>query len=99
MSMKHRFVHEFEDDPPHGDFDVELDPPAGARVRFNLDGHAIWLSANRAGWLHLARICAEMGLHSQSKEGYHFHRGYDLKRRFEAGREVSFELSGDDEPA
>jgi hypothetical protein len=45
-------------------------------VQFKVDGGDIWLSANRSGWLHLARICAEMGLHTESANGYHFHRGY-----------------------
>jgi hypothetical protein len=91
--MRHRFVHEFEDDPPLGDFEVQLDPPEDARIQFHLDGRDIWLSANRAGWLHLARICAEMGLHTESKPGYHFHRSYDWKTSLAPGHEVSFELS------
>jgi hypothetical protein len=96
--MKHRFVHEFEDDPPLGDFEVALDGPPGARIRFDLEGRDIWLSANREGWLHLARICAEMALHSQNKPGYHFHRTYDWNDSPGSEHEVSFELSGD-EPA
>jgi len=94
--MKHRFVHEFEDDPPHGDFEVELDTPAGAQIRFDVQGENIWLSTDRAGWLHLARICAEMALHSGSKPGYHFHRSYDWKTSPASGKEVSFELAPDD---
>jgi len=39
--MKHRFVHEFEDDPPFGDFDIELDTPQGAHIQFDLEGRAI----------------------------------------------------------
>jgi hypothetical protein len=93
--MKHRFVHEFEDDPPFGDFDIELDTPQGAHIQFDLEGRAIWLSANRAGWLHLARICAEMALHTQNKPGYHFHRTYDWKDSFGPDHEGSFELSQD----
>jgi hypothetical protein len=38
----------------------ELDAPEGAHIQFDLNGQAIWVSANRAGWLHLARVCAEM---------------------------------------
>ena len=94
----HRFVHEFEDDPRLGDFDVDLDPPPEARIQFDLDGKDIWLSANRAGWLHLACICAEMGLHSEFQPGYHFHRSYDWGYSPKQGQEVSFELAGDEEP-
>jgi hypothetical protein len=28
--MKHSFIHEFDDDPPRGDFEVDLDAPTGA---------------------------------------------------------------------
>lgn len=94
--MKHRFTHEFEDDPLLGDFDVELDPPPGATIRFDVNGAEIWLTANRAGWLHLAKICAEMGLHSGFSAGYHFHRTRDWQGSVEAVPEVSFELSGDE---
>jgi hypothetical protein len=90
----HRFVHEFED----GDVGGDLDPPVGATIRFDLDGKNIWLSANRAGWLHLARICAEIGL-SEFAPGYHFHRTYDWRWSQERGQEVSFELSDDGESA
>src|SRR5712692_3123580 len=89
-TMKHRFIHEFADDPPRGDFEVDLDVPTGASVRFNLDGQDIWLSANREGWLHLARICAEMALHTENKPGYHFHRTYDWKDSPASGCEVTF---------
>ena len=97
--MKLRFVHEFEDDPPLGDFEVELDPPEGSHIQFQLDGRDIWLSANREGWLHLARICAEMGLHTESRPGYHFHRAYDWNESPGPGQEVSFELSEEERSA
>jgi hypothetical protein len=95
--MRHRFAHEFEDDPPdHGDFDIDLDGPQDARIQFDVNNSEIWLSANRAGWLHLARICAEMALYSQFKPGYHFHRTHDWKDSFGPSHEVSFELSDDE---
>jgi hypothetical protein len=97
--MKHQFVHEFEDDPPLGDFDIDLDAPEGAHIQFDLNGRAIWVSANRAGWLHLARVCAEMALHSRNKPGYHFHRAYDWRDSVDPAREVSFELAGDGQTA
>src|SRR5262245_19881606 len=97
--MKHRFVHEFEDDPPQGDFDIELDTPLGAHIQFDLEGREIWLSANRSGWLHLARICVEMALHAQNKPGYHFHRRYDWIDSFGPECEVAFGLDADERTA
>ena len=43
--MRHRFIHEFEDDPKHGDFDVELNLPHGASVHFDVSGGDV----NRVG--------------------------------------------------
>jgi hypothetical protein len=97
--MKHRFVHEFEDDPPLSDFEVDLDAPQGARIKFDLIGEEIWLSADRAGWLHLARICSEMALHTSFEPGYHFHRSYDWEDFPARRRMVSFELSEEKDPA
>ena len=97
--MKHRFIHEFENDPPLSDLEVDLDPPAGARIQFELEGDNIWLSANRAGWLHLARICAEMGMHTEFEPGYHFHRAYDWHETTDRDRGVSFELADDEDLA
>lgn len=93
--MKHKFVHEFEDDPELADFGIDRDLPPGAYIKFDLDNQNIWLSANRAGWLHLARICAEMGMHTTFEPGYHFHRKYDWTDSCEPSHEVSFELGGE----
>jgi len=93
--MRHHFTHEFDDDPPLGDLDMDTDLPPGATIKFHGDGKEIWLSANRAGWLHLARICAEMGLHSGFTPGYHFHRSHDWHDSPGIGNEVSFELAED----
>ena len=95
--MRHRFAHEFEDDPTHGDFDVDLNLPDGARIQFDVKDRDVWLSANRAGWLHLAKICAEMAMRSQFNAGYHFHRAHDWKESSVMGQEVSFELAGDEQ--
>ena len=96
--MRHRFIHEFEDDPAHGDFEIDLDPPPGTNIRFDVNGGEVWLSANKAGWLHLAKICAEMGLHSGFSDGYHFHRTRDWHDSSGPGDDVSFELSKGGEP-
>jgi len=93
--MRHHFQHEFADDPPRGDFEVNLDAPEGARIRVDAGDDGVSVSANRAGWLHLARICAEMALHSQLPPGYHFHRSRDWSDAptSQASEQVSFELS------
>ena len=91
--MKHQFVHQFEDDPFLSDFEIDLDPPSAGRIRFEVDGKDIWLSANRVGWLHLARVCAEMGLHSKFKPGYHIHRSFDLSDSSAPLQRVTFELA------
>src|SRR5712664_395623 len=63
--MKHHFIHECEDDPVHGDFDVDLDPPSGAPFgsiwtaktfgsrRTERDGYTLLGSAPR--WLCTAK--------------------------------------------
>ena len=86
--MRQRFIHEFEDD----DFDLELDPPPGATIRFDVVGQEVCVSANRAGWLHLAKICATLGLDSGFTPGYHFHRTRDWQDSHEPGHEVTFGL-------
>ncbi len=94
--MVHTFVHKFEDEPRLGDFSIDLDPPTGAKIRFEIEnGGEIWLSANRAGWLHLAAICAEMAMHTGFEPGYHFHRSYDWEDRPADSLEVSFEMAAD----
>jgi hypothetical protein len=97
--MKHRFIHEFEDAPPLGDFDVDIDLPPGARLRIDVDQNGIWVSGDRAGWLHLARIAAEMGMQSQLENGYHFHRSADWRESRTPVPEVTFELWDGTPPA
>ena len=95
----HKFVHEFSDGDALGDFQADGNPPKGATIRFELEGENLWLSCNRAGWQHLARICAEMGMHSEFEHGTHFHMPYDWQGSHSLGHEVSFELIDDEETA
>ena len=95
----HKFVHEFSDGDALGDFQADGNPPRGATIRFDLEGENLWLSCNRAGWQHLARICAEMGMHSEFEHGTHFHMPYDWQGSHSLGHEVSFELIDDEETA
>lgn len=90
--MREQFLHEFEIDLPVGDLDVDLDPPPNATIRFDLNGTELWVAANRAGWLHLARVCAEIALQPNLAPGWHFHRAYDWSESKTPGQEVSFEL-------
>ena len=91
--MRHKFVHEVDDDPALSDFDIDIDLPPGAKVQFSLDDGNIWVSANRAGWLHLARVCAEMALHSRFRPGYHFHQTFDWTSSGGTEPDVSFGLA------
>jgi hypothetical protein len=73
-----KFVHEFEDDPPLGDLTVDLELPEGAIAGVRVDGNAVLLYANASGFLHLARIFAEIGTRDL-EEQYHFHVGADFE--------------------
>jgi len=42
-------------------------------------------------WLHLARICAELGT-SSYKLGFHFHRDFNFGEPAGGGPEVTFEV-------
>ena len=68
------FSHSFSETPELSDLDVDLDLPNGARLEFSCKDGDIWVQANQAGWLHLARICAELGMRPEMAQGYHFHR-------------------------
>jgi hypothetical protein len=93
LGRQYQFVHAFDDETADGMLSVDLDLPDGAVIRVDLqDGGEVWLSANPAGWLHLARICAELGL-GQYEPGFHFHR--NLRFAWSDGKpEISFEVRG-----
>ena len=69
----------------------EFDAPPSAQIRMSIDpDEGFWLTANSDGFLHLARVFAEMGLR-KLEDGHHFHQGVDF--RGSAGPpEFSFEL-------
>jgi hypothetical protein len=71
---KLRFVHEFDDKGPEGSMSVDTDAAAPAKVRLEVDAEGgVSIRANGEGWLHLARIAAELGLGTY-ETGYHFHK-------------------------
>lgn len=97
MAGRHEFIYAFDDLSAGGELSIDLDPPANAIVRVEQEtGGKVWLSANRSGWLHLARICSELALGSYDA-GYHFHRNSEFKWSDGAGPEITFEVRGTDE--
>ena len=71
--MKKTFTYEFEDLGEEGSLSIDEEPTPSACIKLEIDDEqGFWLQANRAGWLHLAKICAELGLGSY-EDGYHFH--------------------------
>ena len=73
-----KFTHEFEEDPPLSDLTVSLDMPSDAIAGVRVDGNAVLLYANAVGFLHLARIFAELGTRDVVEE-YHVHFGPDFE--------------------
>lgn len=52
-------------------FETDVQPPAKISMTIDNEG-GFWLTANKDGWQHLARICAELGT-ANYEDGYHFH--------------------------
>jgi len=99
MASRSEFVQLFEDLSSDGMLSLDLDPPANAVILVDQEaGGKVWVSANSGGWLHLARICAELGL-GKYEPGYHFHRSLQFGEGNETGPEISFEVRGEDEPS
>jgi hypothetical protein len=91
-----KFVHVFEEEPRYSAFTVDiLDDPPGARIEFQICEEGIWLSANSEGYLHLARIFAELGTRDFG-EGTHFHMHQWLVNPANSKQEVSLEIYNGD---
>ena len=73
-----RFVHEFEDGSPLAELSVSQELPEGAIAGIRVDQKAVLLYANSEGFLHLARIFAELGTRNL-EERYHLHFGPDFE--------------------
>ena len=88
------FTHTFAVDPELDDLDVDIATTSKEIVRINIEtGDKIWISANKAGWLHLARICAELGTRDL-EPGYHFHQNFEFSGGGNPdGPEISFEVN------
>ena len=71
--MRKTFTYEFDDLSEDGMLSIETDVQLPAKIKLEIDEEGgFWLSANRHGWLHLAKVCAELGL-GNYPNGYHFH--------------------------
>ncbi|MEO5772627.1 MAG: hypothetical protein ABIQ32_00735 [Sphingomicrobium sp.] len=70
-------------------FDTDAQSPA--RIDMSMSGEeGLWVSANSEGYLHLARVFAELGLR-KLEDGYHFHKN----GRFQSSKgppEFTFEV-------
>ena len=89
MNDKLQFIHQFKDQSADGCLSIDTDTSGNQRVQVEVDEQgSVWLAANRDGWLHLARICAELGLGSY-ESGYHFHKTWNFKTSDGSGPEIS----------
>lgn len=93
---KRSFQHRFTDGSSNGMLSIETNATGDQKIRIDLEPEGkIWLSANQAGWLHLARICAELGLGAY-ENGYHFHKDFDFQEGDPGRPEISLGLDDDD---
>jgi len=91
-----KFEHTFLEEPRYGEFSDELwETPSEAKIQFSIGDDGVWLVANSQGFLHLARIFAELGTRS-FEEGYHFHKSEWFAKEPGSSREVSIEVHNGD---
>jgi hypothetical protein len=76
---KKKFIHEFDDCSQDGSLSFDTDAPPGAEIKMEIDEEGgFWLQANAQGWLHLAKVCAELGA-GNYEDGYHLHKDTDFQ--------------------
>ncbi|NHQ87863.1 hypothetical protein HA050_17275 [Iodobacter sp. HSC-16F04] len=90
--MRKEFSHRV-DDQLDGYIPFNTDTPDGATIFMKVDEAGNFcLSANADGFLHMARICAELAL-GNFPCGYHFHKNFNFKHSLdEAGTQFTFRL-------
>lgn len=88
--MDKTFTHTVSDSG-EGHIPFNTDATRDQRIEMKVDANGnFWLSANREGFLHLARVFAEVGLR-EFPNGYHFHKNANFCFRPEVhGPEFSF---------
>ena len=93
MTNKLEFKHQFVDQSEYGTFSFDTDPSKEKRINVQVDEKGnIWLSCNKKGWLHLAKVCAELGL-ADFEPGYHFHKTFDFDTSDGTSPEINFEVN------
>lgn len=77
--MSRKFLYEFKESAGDGTLSFDTDAAVPQKIEFEVEQNGnVWVSANRAGWLHLAKVCAELGL-GDYEPGYHFHKNLKFK--------------------
>ena len=93
MNQQEEFKHIFKDLSEDGILSIETNSTNDQKIKIDLEENKkIWISANKEGWLHLARICAELGM-GNYEPGYHFHKSFNFQDSSEQEPEISFEIS------
>ena len=92
-----KFAHVFEEASRYSTFTVDvMNDPSSAKIEFQICDQGISLSANLEGYLHRARILAELVTRDFGDEGTHFHKPEWLKKPVGSKQEVSIELFNGD---
>jgi hypothetical protein len=91
--MEKTFTHTVSDSG-EGHIPFTTDASSRQRIEMKVDANGnFWLSANREGYLHLARVFAEIALR-EFPSGFHFHKNANFRFRPEVpGPEFSFGLN------
>ena len=97
--LSREFRHSVADADECVDVDrpFEFDDPPPGSISMSLGEDGFWLSASREGYLHLARVFAEMGLRDFGGP-QHFHVNSEFGPSAEPP-EFTFELSSEEAPA
>lgn len=75
--MKTRFEYEFEDESPEAKITLEYEPQDDEALRFGSEERGVFLTANRTGFLCLARLFTKLAL-GNYQPGFHLHIGEDF---------------------
>jgi len=93
------FHHAVADQGPRRSLSFDAEAAREARIRIDEnDEGQLRVQANRAGWLHLARVCAELGL-GNFAPGFTLRLDYDFRWGAGSGPEIVLERLDDQDEA